>query len=253
MDALPLVVALASSLAAMLAWVAKLRWSTEFRRAKDAEIELLKAEIQSLKELTPMRVREYFLSVKEQLEEYNDALRRQLEQAAALIRQKDREIELLRARGHEASAVPIEFRREELIRLVEVLRAQLQQLAGKHESASEVVVQVLSRFPHIDRDLAAQISATNEDTRRLISTTIEEARHQLAEDSALWKLAKWLVDQDKSTQDTIIPDHLFQSSSYGEAGVNQVTRELMLRKGWIEAVDGGFRITDKGRQAASSQ
>src|SRR5688572_12443811 len=80
-----LIAALASSLAAVLAWLAKLAWAKEFReakdetlKAKDAQIELLKNEIQDLRELTPMKLKEYFVSVKQQLEEYNDKLQQDL-------------------------------------------------------------------------------------------------------------------------------------------------------------------------------
>lgn len=90
------IAALASALAAVLAWAAKLWWAREFGaakdeiiRAKDAQIELLKSEIQNLKELTPMKIREYFTSVKVQLEEYNELLQRQLNEAQENIRQKD--------------------------------------------------------------------------------------------------------------------------------------------------------------------
>lgn len=51
---------LASSLAAILAWLAKLRWAREFKEAKDAQIALLKNEIQNLRELAPPKLREYF-------------------------------------------------------------------------------------------------------------------------------------------------------------------------------------------------
>jgi hypothetical protein len=54
------IAALASSLAAVLAWAAKLWWAKEFAAAKDetihakeAQIELLKLEVQNLPELTP--------------------------------------------------------------------------------------------------------------------------------------------------------------------------------------------------------
>jgi len=85
--------AVISVIAAVLAWVAKIRWSKEFAAAKDetikakeAEINLLKAEIQSLTELNPMRLREYFKSVTQQLEEYNDDLQNKLSGAQEEIR-----------------------------------------------------------------------------------------------------------------------------------------------------------------------
>jgi len=118
------ITALASALAAVLAWAAKLWWAKEYSaakdetlkakeaqiaslkaalesfqalfgetaKAKDAQIEALKNEIQNLRELTPMKLREYFLSVKEQLEEYNDILQGELKNAQEEIEKKDSEI-----------------------------------------------------------------------------------------------------------------------------------------------------------------
>lgn len=92
--------ALASSLAAVLAWASKLWWAKEYAAAKDetihakeAQIELLKTEVQNLRELTPMKLREYFLSVKEQLEEYNDKLREELEAARKEIQKREAELQ----------------------------------------------------------------------------------------------------------------------------------------------------------------
>ncbi|MCH7754041.1 hypothetical protein IH970_02795 [candidate division KSB1 bacterium] len=85
MEWIYIITVLASSIAAILAWIAKLLWSKEYIaakdeviKAKDAQIEVLNQQIEGLKELTPMKIREYFLSVKLQLEEYNDHLKGQL-------------------------------------------------------------------------------------------------------------------------------------------------------------------------------
>ena len=93
------IAALASSVAAVLAWASKLWWAKEYAsaknetiRAKEAQIELLKTELENLRQLTPMKLREYFLSVKEQLEEYNDHLRQELATAYEDIKRKDDEI-----------------------------------------------------------------------------------------------------------------------------------------------------------------
>jgi hypothetical protein len=100
------VAALASSLAAMLAWASKLWWAKEYAAAKDetihakeAQIELLKTEVQNLRELTPMKLREYFLSVKEQLEEYNDKLREELEADRKEIQKKESELQRMNYAG----------------------------------------------------------------------------------------------------------------------------------------------------------
>ncbi len=88
MDIPQTLITIGSLAAAILAWIAKLRWSKEFEKAKnetikakDAQIAALEREVKSLKDMTPMKLREYFNSVKEQLEEYNEDLKKQLEQA----------------------------------------------------------------------------------------------------------------------------------------------------------------------------
>ena len=57
----------AGAIAAVLAWVAKIRWSKEYRmaldesiQAKDAQIDTLKEQLTAYKELSPMKIREYF-------------------------------------------------------------------------------------------------------------------------------------------------------------------------------------------------
>src|SRR5438067_4815729 len=91
--------ALASAIAAILAWAAKLWWAKEYGaakdeiiRAKEAQIEQLKGEIQSLHDLTPMKIREYFVSVTTQLEEYNDRLKQEIDKARVEIEQKNQAI-----------------------------------------------------------------------------------------------------------------------------------------------------------------
>ena len=76
-------VALVSAIAAVLAWTAKLKWSKEYTRAKDAvisekdeqvrtkqsQIEFLERQIEFFKEQTPQKIREHYKSIQEQLEE----------------------------------------------------------------------------------------------------------------------------------------------------------------------------------------
>jgi hypothetical protein len=77
-----------------LAWAAKLRWSAEYKdakeaqvksleetiKSKDAHIALLEKEIQNLRELTPMKMREYLVTTKQTLEEYNNSLLKKIEE-----------------------------------------------------------------------------------------------------------------------------------------------------------------------------
>lgn len=111
MEWLYIISAIASSLAAVLAWMAKLWWSKEFAaakdeviRAKEAQIELLKNEIDNLRELNPIKIREYFLSVREQLEEYNDSLRAELDEAKKEIESKEIQLTALHSDGSKKQA-----------------------------------------------------------------------------------------------------------------------------------------------------
>jgi hypothetical protein len=77
----------------ILAWAAKLRWSAEYKNAKEAQIKsieetikskeahvaLLESEVKSLQQLTPMKMREYFVSSTQTLEEYIDSLQKKSE------------------------------------------------------------------------------------------------------------------------------------------------------------------------------
>lgn len=80
------VITLLSLIVAVLAATNKLVWAKEYRDAKDetikakeAQIELLKNEIQNLREFTSSKVRESFIGMKQQLEEYIEKLQQDLE------------------------------------------------------------------------------------------------------------------------------------------------------------------------------
>jgi len=93
---LSLTVSLLSTFAAILAWIAKLRWSNEYTaakdeiiRAKDAQISSLENEVRFLREITSPKVLEYYTSVKTQLEEYIDVKDSQLETVQNNLRDKE--------------------------------------------------------------------------------------------------------------------------------------------------------------------
>lgn len=103
---IPALTALLSALAAVLAWAAKLWWGREYAaakdetiRAKEAQIETLRLQLQELKEFTPMKIREYFLSTKQQLEEFNDKLGNDLQIAQSKISALENRVEEERSKG----------------------------------------------------------------------------------------------------------------------------------------------------------
>jgi hypothetical protein len=146
METLYAVGAIASALAAVLAWAAKLWWGKEHAAAqsklidaKDAQIASLEREIETLRELTPMKIREYFVSVKTQLEEYNDALKGQLAEAHSEIAERSSEIESLQAEGdrHVEEITRLEAERS---RLEATSRELTQRLARLESDANRYVV-----------------------------------------------------------------------------------------------------------------
>jgi hypothetical protein len=134
--------AAASALSAVLAWIAKIRWSKEFAtakdeiiRSKDAQIALLEREIQGLRELTPMKIREYFLSVRQQLEEYNETLKADLDKARDEIKCRNNELsELMRLGGDQAEKIQLlEEERDRLKEATEKLERSLYDYKEKIE------------------------------------------------------------------------------------------------------------------------
>ena len=55
------IIAVLSVIAAILAWWAKIRWSEEYREAKDAQIQLLESHIATLRDLSSVKIREHYI------------------------------------------------------------------------------------------------------------------------------------------------------------------------------------------------
>ena len=131
--------AAASALSAVLAWIAKIYWGKEFSSAKneiikskDTQIALLEREISSLKELTPMKIREYFISVRDQLEEFNEDLKNKLSDAKTEIEDRDKQIsDLINQGGTQA----------EIIKLLEHEKVNLLKTLTTLEKFEESVIQ----------------------------------------------------------------------------------------------------------------
>src|SRR5947208_229939 len=168
---------LVSAAAAVLAWVAKLKWSKEFRDAKDAtiqakedqiktlqarheasaaendavlkakdaliaakdeQVKLLQTEITNLREFSPSKLREYFLTVRQQLEEYNNLLKSQLEEAQNVIKQKQDEINAVKSEGAAQSEAVKRLEKEKAV--IEENTKKLQEKVGALEATERPAV-----------------------------------------------------------------------------------------------------------------
>lgn len=116
MEVIQALAILGSVIASVLAWLAKLQWSKEFKDAKAAQITALERQIQSLQsahderikakeeqistlqdklktleELNSQKTQEYFQYTKSQLEKYNDTLKVRVQELESEI--KDNKID----------------------------------------------------------------------------------------------------------------------------------------------------------------
>ena|GEM_PF-3789111 len=134
-------------------------------KAKDSQIEMLKNECANLRELTPMKIREYFVSVRSQLEEFNDNLKSQLEQAQRESEEKDQQIKELRSAGvtHETD--------------INRLTIEMAQLAGEREALMKRLEQDVARQPllaQIEKALLLIASESGESSDPTTPTKLRE-------------------------------------------------------------------------------
>ena len=171
------ITALVNAIAAVLAWIAKIRWSNEYAdakdetiRAKEAQIDFLEREIASLKELTPMKIREYFISTRKQLEEYNDSLQEKLDMANQELEDKQKAIENIRSSGDEKSQElsKLEAERNELADASKKLENQLKNLRAKYEDKNVTTI----RIPNISSKIILEMNDTLKEMNRVLAKDI---------------------------------------------------------------------------------
>jgi chromosome segregation ATPase len=159
------IITIISLLAAVLAWLAKLRWSKEYSqakdeiiRAKDAQIDTLKLQVQNLMELNPVKLKEYYSAVKEQLEKYNDLLKEQLTAAKKEIEMMQNSITHMKDKEEEnqEKISKLSDEKEKLERNVQDLEGNLFEVETKRFD------ETLTELPEMDsKKLRGIISASN--------------------------------------------------------------------------------------------
>ncbi|MCM4156902.1 hypothetical protein [Gramella sp. AN32] len=102
-----------SIIASILAWVAKIRWSSEFREAKKAQIESIQEQIkvlkernETLKELTSEKIMGHYLSTKEGLESLNNKILEEKNELQIKVDEMETEIERLREENKNSIKLP---------------------------------------------------------------------------------------------------------------------------------------------------
>ena len=144
-------ITIGSLLVATLAWIAKIRWSKEFiaakqeiLKAKDEQLKILEREIRSLREMTPMKIREYFLSVKQQLEEYNTELQVRLHELEKELEEKRIQIEKFEKRSL-ARAADVSPPLEEIAEFKQIVQDETE----KTRMRAKVFLKIMREFGNI--------------------------------------------------------------------------------------------------------
>jgi len=157
-----------SALAAILAWIAKIRWSNEYRLAKEAQIESLKQQIENLKELTPDKIHRYYINMKEMYSENIDQMDKELGEAKHIISLKQKQIEELEF-DKEANKNKIQeliIEKDDLITQVSDLELSVEELRKKEKEGMfipihqqiESMIEQANKFAKEQKDIASRIS-----------------------------------------------------------------------------------------------
>ncbi len=176
-----------SLLVLLVTAIVELAWSRRYRAAKNAEIHALRAEIESLKEMTPMKVREYYLSTKELLEQCNAELQKELEVARRAESEQSDRIVALKAQGFAREAELVCARAEADSRRSEVerLTAEVETLEP-YRSDVWWIVDTISHLPAAEAIASAVAQKLGEPGRQRIYALF------LA-DAEKWKQAKLMA------------------------------------------------------------
>ena len=111
-DIVSSIIAILSLITGLFAWVAKIRWSNEFRESKEAQIQALEQQVQTYKDFTADKIKSIFVSTKEFLEN------RVIELEKKLIEEKEHRGELIESEIHKRKQKKIDLIKDEINNLV---------------------------------------------------------------------------------------------------------------------------------------
>lgn len=183
MDWIYPIITLASLAVAFLASVKKLKWAEEFKQAKEAQIELLKNEIQNLRELNPIIFRDHVKAMKELLEDRIEFLKNQFDRAQTEITQKDLEIGMYK--NDSAHSVEIDKLTTEKLKLEEeaaFLKDRLKKMTENANKSEEILASDLITLRGVPGDKPSDIA-------RYIAAELAPEVRAVLTDNTLFEIA----------------------------------------------------------------
>jgi chromosome segregation ATPase len=156
-ELLQLVTALASAAAAGLLWAVRSRLprQTAELRAKDLQIEALTREAEALRELTPIKIREYLVASHSQLRSYCQAIEAGYRGAKKEIEHCNGEITRLQEQGEwQAEEIgQLVARREALVETTRKMRPDLRELQHQCEFPEDFTIKLARMHPESIQEL----------------------------------------------------------------------------------------------------
>jgi DNA repair exonuclease SbcCD ATPase subunit len=141
----------------IVTWIAKLRWSKEYKDAKEAEIKALKAQInvleaqvKQLQDLTPMKLSEYVKAISDTLTAYNNELTEEKRKLQEALEMTQRELQEATEKGTVAGA-----RIDELGEQINALHAELDQKTSEIQTYHKFALGFPARFEDANAPLGA--------------------------------------------------------------------------------------------------
>lgn len=100
------IITILSLSAAILAWIAKLRWSTQYREAKEAQIDALTGQINLLQEFKSDQIMSLYRNTKEGLEELNRQIIAEKDELLEKVDEMEKIIEDLKETNKNSFVLP---------------------------------------------------------------------------------------------------------------------------------------------------
>jgi hypothetical protein len=184
------IAALASALAAGLVWALRRPSSlpSELLAAKEAELAALRGELDALRELAPIKIREFFLTTRRHLRDYCALLQRTYDDARRELARCDADLAKRQGEGSwDAGATrALVLRREELAAAVQNLRGGLRELQHQCEYPDNIIVKLPAVNPASVAYLTAlclELGAPGEALSPLTAALTEAFKYRLDENT----------------------------------------------------------------------
>jgi hypothetical protein len=184
------IAALASALAAGLVWAMR-RPAAEpsaLLAAKEAELAALRGELDALRELAPIKIREFFLTTRRHLRDYCALLQQTYDDARREIARCDAELARRQGEGtwNAEATKGLILRREELAEAVRGLKGGLRELQHQCEYPDNIIVKLPAVNPASVEALTArclELGGPSEALATLTAALCETFKYRLDENT----------------------------------------------------------------------